>query len=228
MGLPEDDVAAAAFGEESEASSTLAGWADAIVLVDIGRIDPETELALIDWVQKGGLLIRFAGPKLAALAIEREKRDAASATRRPRIDPLLPVRLQRRRQGAWRRAELDQASTSGGVSRSDSPFAGLVSPRRKRPCRARFWRSRAQTPSEEVWARLADGTPLVTAREEGEGRVVLFHITANSSWSSLPLAGLVRRYDGPLWLRRPLRYPGLLAMFPRESSQTDKPAPQLA
>jgi hypothetical protein len=41
-----------------------------------------------------------------------------------------------------------------------------------------------------VWARLADGTPLVTADRRGEGWLVLFHVTAGPAWSSLPLSGL--------------------------------------
>src|SRR5690606_1146272 len=45
-------------------------------------------------------------------------------------------------------------------------------------------------PDVSVWARLADGTPLVTARALGDGQLVLFHVTANSDWSNLPLSGL--------------------------------------
>ncbi|MFC7544156.1 hypothetical protein ACFQU2_38625 [Siccirubricoccus deserti] len=44
--------------------------------------------------------------------------------------------------------------------------------------------------TERSWARLADGTPLVTAEARGAGRVVLFHVTANAEWSNLPLSGL--------------------------------------
>ena len=42
----------------------------------------------------------------------------------------------------------------------------------------------------DVWARLQDGTPLVTARKLGQGQIILFHVTANSDWSNLPLSGL--------------------------------------
>jgi hypothetical protein len=42
----------------------------------------------------------------------------------------------------------------------------------------------------EVWATLADGTPLVTAARDSQGFIVLFHVTANSDWSNLPLSGL--------------------------------------
>jgi hypothetical protein len=37
---------------------------------------------------------------------------------------------------------------------------------------------------------LEDGTPLVTAKKLGDGQIVLFHVTANSNWSNLPLSGL--------------------------------------
>jgi hypothetical protein len=46
------------------------------------------------------------------------------------------------------------------------------------------------TQEVKVWARLKDGTPLVTATRRGEGEIVLFHITANSDWSNLPMSGL--------------------------------------
>ena len=39
-------------------------------------------------------------------------------------------------------------------------------------------------------ATLADGTPLVTRKRMDQGQVVLFHVTANAEWSSLPLSGL--------------------------------------
>ena len=45
-------------------------------------------------------------------------------------------------------------------------------------------------PDVHVWARLQDGTPLVTERKFGEGQIILFHVTANSDWSNLPLSGL--------------------------------------
>jgi hypothetical protein len=44
--------------------------------------------------------------------------------------------------------------------------------------------------SERTIASLTDGTPLVTRAPLGQGSVVLFHVTANADWSSLPLSGL--------------------------------------
>jgi hypothetical protein len=43
--------------------------------------------------------------------------------------------------------------------------------------------------AERSWAALADGTPLVTAAQSGKGWLVLFHVTADTSWSNLPLSG---------------------------------------
>ena len=43
--------------------------------------------------------------------------------------------------------------------------------------------------SERTWAALADGTPLVTAAPSGQGWLILFHVTADTSWSNLPLSG---------------------------------------
>jgi hypothetical protein len=42
----------------------------------------------------------------------------------------------------------------------------------------------------KTWARLVDGTPLVTAEKRGQGWVVLVHTTANAEWSNLALSGL--------------------------------------
>jgi hypothetical protein len=44
--------------------------------------------------------------------------------------------------------------------------------------------------AERVIAQLSDGTPLVTRKAVGQGQIILFHVTANAEWSSLPLSGL--------------------------------------
>jgi hypothetical protein len=43
--------------------------------------------------------------------------------------------------------------------------------------------------TERTWATLADGTPLVTAAKRGKGVIVLFHVTADTRWSDLPISG---------------------------------------
>ena len=131
--------------------------------------------ALAAWVEKGGLLIRFAGPRSAEVA-------AGGA------DSLMPVTLMggdRQLGGAlsW--------SEPAGLSPfpPGSPFAGLGVAEEVKITRQVLAEPSADLGSR-TWAGLADGTPLVTQAARGAGRVVLFHVTANADWSNLPLSGL--------------------------------------
>ncbi len=44
--------------------------------------------------------------------------------------------------------------------------------------------------ADHTWARLTDGTPLVTGTARGRGWIVLFHVAASPGWSTLPISGL--------------------------------------
>jgi hypothetical protein len=70
-----------------------------------------------------------------------------------------------------------------------SPFAGLAADPTVRVQRQVLAEPDAEL-SGKVWAVLDDGTPLVTAKHQGKGLVVLFHVSANADWSNLPLTGL--------------------------------------
>ena len=142
-----------------------------IMLADIGQIVGPDRSRLDRWVRAGGIVVRFAGPRLAE-----------------RVDDLVPVTL---RSGG---RLLGGAMTWGRAARlapfgADSPFHGLVVPED-----VQVRRQVLAQPSldlvERTWARLEDGTPLVTAERRDQGWVVLFHTTANTEWSNLPLSGL--------------------------------------
>ena len=152
------------------------------VLILADRVIPEgaERTALVQWVEKGGLLIRFAGPRIAEQSL--------LTTRAGQGDPLLPVRLlagDRQLGGAlsWSQPVALAAFPPA------SPFAGLAVPDDVRISRQVLAEPTAQL-AEHSWAGLADGTPLVTEAARGAGRVVLFHVTANADWSDLPLSGL--------------------------------------
>ena len=153
---------------------------DVIFLADVGRFTEAESTALTDWIEAGGLLVRFAGPRLARGS------DALSGGLLD--DPLLPVRL---RAGGRAVGGAMAWETPQGVRPfpPGTPFAGLSVADEVRVSRQILAQLGPDLP-QRTWAALADGTPLVTAESLGAGRVVLFHVTANAEWSSLPLSGL--------------------------------------
>lgn len=70
-----------------------------------------------------------------------------------------------------------------------SPFFGLTVPDDV-AITAQVMAQPDPTLAERVIAELSDGTPLVTRKRTGQGQIVLFHVTANAEWSTLPLSGL--------------------------------------
>ena len=150
-----------------------------LVLPDTGALPSDDRKLLENWVERGGLLLRFAGPRLAE----------ASAARNPaEPDSLLPVRL---RGGERRLSGILTWNQPARLAPFDakSPFAGLTVPQDVL-IRRQVLAEPTLDLGERSWARLTDGTPLVTAARRGEGWVVLFHTTANTDWSNLPLSGL--------------------------------------
>ena len=142
-----------------------------VVLADIGKLVPGTEEELERWLKAGGVLIRFAGPRLEQGG-----------------DELLPVAL--RRGGRSLGGSLSWSTPQPlAPFEESSPFHGLAVPGDVKVNRQVLADPTVATDSQ-VWARLADGTPLVTASRLGQGWIVLFHVTANSDWSNLPLSGL--------------------------------------
>ncbi len=141
------------------------------MLADIGKIGGADYDNVAKFVENGGLLIRFAGERMASGS-----------------DDLVPVRL--RNGGRYLGGALAWAAPQHlAPFPDDSPFGGLAI-----PSDVTVSRQILAEPSVELsshsWARLADGTPMVTAARRGKGWIVLFHVTAGPGWSSLPMSGL--------------------------------------
>lgn len=169
-----------------------------ILLADFGELAPATRDRLVEWVEAGGLLIRFAGPRLAAALGERMASAGAP-------DPLLPVRL--RRGGRVLGGALAWSRPKGlGPFGAESPFRGLDTSEEVE-IRTQVLAEPGPDLAEKVWAVLDDGTPLVTGAPFGGGTVVLFHITADAEWSSLPLSGLFVEILGRLMALAPGQIP---------------------
>ena len=142
-----------------------------LVLTDIGKIVGSEQTAVRTWVEEGGTLLRFAGPRMAA-----------------GVDDLIPVKLRaggRALGGALSWAKPQKLSPFNKTSL----FYGLSVPDDVTVNRQILAQPATGLPGH-TWARLTDGTPLVTAAARGTGRLILFHVTANPDWSSLPLSGL--------------------------------------
>jgi hypothetical protein len=141
-----------------------------LILADVGNVAGDARDSLTKWVDDGGVLVRFAGPRLAAAD-----------------DDLVPVRLRRGGRILGGSLTWEQPQQLAGFSR-DSPFAGMPIPNDVTVNRQVLAEPDSGL-SDHTWATLADGTPLVTAQRRGKGLIVLFHVTADTRWSDLPLSG---------------------------------------
>ena len=155
----------------SATDELISAGVSTIVLADIGNIPEKTEGKVLDWIEKGGLLVRFAGPKMAATS----------------QSILMPVEV---RPG--------DRSLSGALSwetpkaldtfKPDSPFADIPSPKDVL-VNKQILALQELDLEKKTWASLEDGTPLVTAQQTGYGWIVLFHVGSDATWSNLPLSG---------------------------------------
>jgi hypothetical protein len=142
-----------------------------LVLADVGGLDRETLGRVTAFVENGGLLLRFAGSRLSA-----------------GNDDLVPVRLRRGGRNLGGTLSWDTPKTFAPFTR-ESPFFGLNVPE-EIGVRRQILAEPDGDLASKTWASLADGTPIVTADKRGDGLIVLFHVTADTTWSNLPLSGL--------------------------------------
>jgi hypothetical protein len=103
-------------------------------------------------------------------------------------DPLMPVRLRAGGRSVGGAMSWGEPKALRAFS-DTSPFFGLSIPPDV-TVTAQVMAQPDPALADRAIASLADGTPLVTRKGEGQGQVILFHVTANAEWSSLPLSGL--------------------------------------
>lgn len=143
---------------------------DCILLTDQAGADPDIRQTLDEWTRDGGVLIRFAGPRL---------------TESP--DGLTPVPLR-----AGGRALGGPMSWSSPLGLAPLPEQGPLNGLTL-PAGVAVSRQALAEPGPELaavtWAALADGTPLVTGGEFGDGILALIHVDAGPDWSDLPISG---------------------------------------
>ena len=93
-------------GRASSSSSAL----PMLILADVGNVAARRATALTRWVEDGGVLVRFAGPRLAAAD-----------------DDLVPVKLRRGGRMLGGSLSWEQPQQLAAFSR-ESPFAGMAVP----------------------------------------------------------------------------------------------------
>ncbi len=140
-----------------------------LILADVGNVAEALD-RLNKWIDNGGVLVRFAGPHLAGAD-----------------DNLVPVKLRRGGRILGGSLSWDKPQQLAGFSR-ESPFSGMTVPNDVTVTRQVLAEPDSQL-TDRTWATLADGTPLVTAERRGKGLLILFHVTADTRWSDLPLSG---------------------------------------
>jgi len=140
-----------------------------LVLTDVGTLSGATLNRLREFVENGGVLIRFASRRVAAPT-----------------DTLMPVRLRRNERVMGGALSWDTPKKLALFS-ATGPFDGMRVPADVTVSQQILAEPDA-TLSDKTWAALEDGTPLITGERRGKGVVALFHVTADSGWSSLPLS----------------------------------------
>lgn len=153
----------------------LAAKPSLMILTD-GRLPAADRASVVEWVKSGGTLVRFAGPDLAGHPIHTGD------------DPLLPVGIRAGGRSFGGSLSWDKPATLAPFT-ADSPFAGLAVPSDV-SIRTQVLAEPSPDLDRRTWARLEDGTPLVTGARLGDGWVVLIHTSANADWTDLPLSGL--------------------------------------
>jgi hypothetical protein len=170
---PFAEVSRARSANLDQATSELLGGSPSIIILsDVGRLTGAARERLGSFVEKGGMLIRFAGPRL-----ERGG------------DPLLPAPIREGGRTLGGTMTWTSPQTPAPFEQG-SPFDGLSVPKDVTVSRQVLSDPAAMPRETKVWARLTDGTPLVTAARRGAGMLVFFHITANPDWSNVPISGL--------------------------------------
>ncbi|WP_099864484.1 DUF4159 domain-containing protein [Pararhizobium haloflavum] len=143
-----------------------------LVMADIGTLPEDAYGPVTQWIENGGTLLRFAGPRLAGAEAD---------------DPLVPVELRQGERALGGALSWTEPQALAPYA-AESPFAGMPPPQDIIVNRQVLAEPSADL-ARNTWASLEDGTPLVTTRAVGGGRIVLFHVTAEATWSNLPISG---------------------------------------
>ncbi len=157
----------------AEINALISSDMSVIILADLAAMPTETLNNLENWVEDGGLLLRFSGENMAKAQGEQF---------------LLPVALRAGGRSLSGALSWDEKQNIAPFP-ENSPFYGLNIPD-DITINQYVLADPAQDLENKIWARLTDGTPFITASAKGNGLITLIHTSANTSWSDFALSGL--------------------------------------
>jgi hypothetical protein len=142
-----------------------------IIIPDAASAERGDRDDLVKWMEQGGVVLRFAGPLLAENG-----------------DQLLPVNLRRGGRTLGGSLSWEKPANLAGFEQQ-SPFFGISVPKDVTVARQVLAEPTLDL-ANKTWARLTDGTPIVTGEKRGNGWLALVHTTAYPEWSNLSISGL--------------------------------------
>jgi hypothetical protein len=165
-----------------------------LILNDVGAMSADTRQKVSDWIDSGGMLLSFAGPRLAQTGTV--------------FSPVVLRPASRTMGGAltWGKP------VTLAPFPPTSPFHGITIDPKVSVARQVLAEPRSDI-AAYGWAYLADNTPLITAKRQGAGVSILVHTSAGPDWTDLPLSGMFEQM-----LRR------LLPLAGRSNSVGDRAA----
>ncbi|WP_412058170.1 DUF4159 domain-containing protein [Bartonella sp. DGB2] len=156
----------------SNIAALLAQNPNVLIIGDQINIAPATQQAIKNFIQEGGVFIRFAGDKLA---------------KNPKDDTLLPVVLHAGQRQFGGTISWEEPQKLAPIDKT-SPLYGLI-PAADLVVNKQILSQPMAEDTNQTWLRLADGTPIVSAKKNGKGFMIFIHISADPAWSNLPLSG---------------------------------------
>ncbi len=145
------------------------------VLITQGALSntEETLQSLENWIQDGGLLLRFGAADMDQAAQENRFTPVPLRPRQRALDGDLSWEDPRKLKNFIEGAPLGTLRLNDTVT-----------------VRRQILADPSSSLEGKIWAQLEDGTPLITADTRGAGMIVFIHTSAAPDWSNLPLSGV--------------------------------------
>ena len=135
------------------------------------KINDEYTEKINSWIEKGGILIRFSGPKSKKTNLFLSDKNIQKSIRTIGGDLSLSKKVSIK----------DFSKTN--------IFYGINT---KNKIKFKKQLILYETENIKTLIFLNDNTPLISAKDKKKGKIILFHVTANNDWSDLPFSSLFK------------------------------------